>query len=387
MGPRKICSSLIVILVLTVICSFVYAQKNLPKLTIFYSPTCHKCQELKTEVMPKIQNEFAGKIEIEYRDISDINNYKYLLGLRNKYRPDLAIEVPVFFMGIHLITGKGDVENNLKILIYAALADTKKEEKFPEVNLIAHFKSFRPATVISAGLIDGINPCAFTVIVFFISFLTLQGYRKRDLVIIGFSFVFTVFLTYLLIGLGIFNFFYSLKGFWATARIINISVGIFSIALGIFAVHDFFKFRKTKSTEGLILQLPQAVKNRIHTVIGMHYRKTAKEADGQHFFRLLVSTIITGFLVSILEAVCTGQVYLPTITFVLKTTQLKLQAFAYLLLYNLMFITPLLIIFLFALLGVTSEQFARFLKRHLGPIKILMAVLFFGLGIFLIWRA
>jgi threonine/homoserine/homoserine lactone efflux protein len=52
-----------------------------------------------------------------------------------------------------------------------------------------------------------------------------------------------------------------------------------------------------------------------------------------------------------------------------------------------MFITPLLIIFLFALLGVTSEQFARFLKRHLGPIKILMAVLFFGLGIFLIWRA
>jgi threonine/homoserine/homoserine lactone efflux protein len=51
-----------------------------------------------------------------------------------------------------------------------------------------------------------------------------------------------------------------------------------------------------------------------------------------------------------------------------------------------MFIVPLLIIFLFALLGVTSEQFSKFLKKHLLMIKILMAALFFALGIFLIWR-
>jgi len=96
--------------------------------------------------------------------------------------------------------------------------------------------------------------------------------------------------------------------------------------------------------------------------------------------------LFTGFLVSVLEAICTGQTYLPTITFILKTTDLKLQALAYLLFYNFMFILPLLIIFFFALWGATSGQFAHFLKRHLLSIKILMAVLFFGLGIFLIWR-
>ena len=50
-----------------------------------------------------------------------------------------------------------------------------------------------------------------------------------------------------------------------------------------------------------------------------------------------------------------------------------------------MFIVPLFIIFLFALWGVTSEQFSRILRKHLSSIKILMAVLFFGLGIFLLF--
>jgi len=171
------------------------------------------------------------------------------------------------------------------------------------------------------------------------------------------------------------------------ARVFNILIGVFSIILGIFAVYDLFKFKKTNETEGLLLQLPQAVKYRIHSIIGLHYRKTPQGIVKQHVFRLLISALVTGFLVSILEAVCTGQVYLPTITFVLKTTHLKMQAFGLLLLYNLMFIVPLLIIFLFALLGVTSGEFAKLLKRHMGLIKILMACVFFGLGIFLIWRA
>jgi cytochrome c biogenesis protein CcdA len=101
----------------------------------------------------------------------------------------------------------------------------------------------------------------------------------------------------------------------------------------------------------------------------------------------LFSALVAGFLVSLLEAVCTGQVYLPTISFVLKSTTLKFQALAYLLLYNIMFIAPLVVIFALALLGTSSQQFSDFLKKRLGVIKILMAVLFFALGIYLLWRA
>jgi len=365
--------------------------RSLPELVIFYSPGCHKCIQVKNTVMPNIEKQYKNLIAIEYRDISDIENYKFLLSLKEKYDPKMTVTTPVFFFKGKLLNGKGDVESNLKRLLNSSLTTSGQAEQRITVDLMEYFKKFTPLAVISAGLIDGINPCAFTVIVFFISFLALQGYKKRELVVIGLCFIFAVFLTYFLLGLGIFNFLYRLGGFWLVTRIANISIGIFSILLGIFAIYDFLKYKKTGETEGLLLQLPPSVKNRIHYVIGLHYRKTKSSQPEQlerhkHIFKLIVTALVTGFLVSILEAVCTGQTYLPTISFILKTTTLKLQALSYLVVYNFMFIVPLLVIFVFALLGITSEQFANFLKKHLLAIKIMMAILFLGFGIFLIWR-
>lgn len=374
---------------------YLYAQgqpeesKNLPKLIIFYSPTCHKCIKIKETIIPKIDNEFKDKILIEYRDISNIQDYKFLLGLQEKYKVDIEMVLPIFFIEGKFLNGKQKIEKNLRKIVLDSLASLPQKEVLPQIDLTECFRRFKPLAIISAGLTDGINPCAFTVIVFFISFLALQGYRKKELIIIGLSFIFAVFLTYLLLGLGIFNFLYTLKGFRIFSKIFNTGIGIFSIFLGVLALYDFFKFRKTKETEGLFLQLPTTVKNRIHSVIGLFYRRPKAQLSQvvkPHILRLLLSALVSGFLVSLLEAVCTGQLYLPTITFVLKTTRLKLEALIYLLFYNLLFIVPLFIIFLFALFGTTSEQFSRFLKKNLAAIKILMAILFFGLGIFLLWR-
>lgn len=392
---RKNCfSSITIIFVLISILTPILssAQKEdtpIAKLIVFYSPGCQRCAEIENEVMPQIKSKFRGKILLEYRDISDIENYKLLLSLQEKYNAEEIKNVfPVFYFEGRFLNAEGNVKERLEALITESTGIGKKEKAdLPFVDLISHFKNLRPVTIISAGLIDGINPCAFTVMIFFISFLTVQGYKRKDLNLIGLSFIFAVFLTYILIGIGIFGFLYRLEGFWLVAKIFNVSVGILSIILGFLALYDFFKFKKTGATEGLTLQLPRIIKNQIHSIIGLHYRKSKEPQKQQRIFRLIFSALITGFLVSILEAVCTGQVYLPTIAFVLKTTPLKLQALSYLLTYNLMFILPLLIIFLFALWGTTSQAFARFLQKHLLTIKILMAILFFSLGVFLVWRA
>lgn len=359
------------------------------KLIVFYSPNCHKCIEAKAEIIPAIEKEFIGRIQIEYRDILDMDNYKLLLSLKEKYGSKLENILPVFYFHGHFLNARGNIKNGLRALISGSLSHQPKgEESLPSVDLAAYFKTFEPLAVIGAGLTDGINPCAFTVIVFFISFLSLQGYRRRELTVIGLTFILAVFITYLAIGLGIFAFLYRLSGFWIISKVFTYAVGIFSITLGVLALYDFFKFKKTADTEGLLLQLPKAIKNRIHSVIGLHYRKgkdDSGKASRPHILRLALSALAIGFIVSILEAVCTGQVYLPTIAFVLKATRLKLQALTYLMLYNIMFIVPLFIIFLFALLGVTSQQFSNFLRKRLSAIKILMAGLFFILGIFLLW--
>jgi cytochrome c biogenesis protein CcdA len=257
-------------------------------------------------------------------------------------------------------------------------------DKLPGMDLVKHFLSFGIFAIVIAGLIDGINPCAFTVIVFFISFLAFQGYKKRELLLIGLSFIFAVFLTYVLIGLGIFRFLYALRNFYFITKTIYYLIGAFCFLLGIFAIYDFWLLKKTGVTEGMFLQLPRVIKNRIHAIIGTHYRKASEErkttVSSGGLVGLIVSAFITGFLVSLLEAVCTGQLYLPTIAFVLKEATLRVRAFGYLLLYNLMFTTPLLVVLALALLGTTSEGFSRFTKKHMAAIKISMAILFFGLG-------
>ena len=370
-----------------------YATPVKPTLVIFHSPACCSCVKVKQEIVPKIEKKYRDRIVLEDRDIDNIENYTLLLGLQEKYNATLTGSLPVFYMGGHFINGYENIKSGWERFINDALKSSAKEKPgiLPVVDLLSRYKRFTPALIISVGFIDGLNPCAFTVIVFFMSFMALQGYKKRELIGIGLSFIFAVFITYLLIGIGAFGFFYRFNRFWLLVKIINYSVGAFSVILGILAVYDFFKFMKTGQTEGLILQLPKSIKDRIHKVIGLFGRVDNISAGASSVRRfsygVIVSALIAGFLVSLLEAVCMGQAYLPTISFILKTSPLKLQAMGYLLLFNVMFVVPLLIIFIFAVFGVTSERFSKIFKKYLLVIKVLTAVLFFGLGIFLIWKA
>lgn len=352
-------------------------------LIYFYSPACKKCHELKNRLLPQIRRDFNDRLVIQMRDITRMDNYALLLRLEEKYHPKLDNSVPLFFFEGRFLTPDG-IQVKLARLLAAPPA-VATEEKAGRERIFYRFFALTPATVAGAGLIDGINPCAFTVIIFFMSFLAMQGYRRRELLVIGLAFILAVLLTYILIGMGLFGFLYRLSGFWLVSKIINISIGLFSIVLGALALYDAFRFKGTGETSGMLLQLPPYLKNRIHSIIGSHYRKSPGQEAKRNILGLVMSALTTGFMVSLIEAVCTGQVYLPTVVFVLKTTHLKLQALGYLLMYNLLFILPLAVIFFFSLMGVTSHEFSGFIRRRLALIKVLMAVLFFALGFSLIY--
>ncbi|MDD5195644.1 MAG: hypothetical protein PHQ96_08250, partial [Candidatus Omnitrophica bacterium] len=156
---------------------------------------------------------------------------------------------------------------------------------------------------------------------------------------------------------------------------------VFCFVLAGLSIYDWLKYKKTKETSGLLLQLPENIKKRIHGVIGGGLR----EKKGRGLIDLGFSSFLIGCLVSLLEAACTSQVYVPTIVFILQNYPLKIKALSYLLLYNLMFVMPLVVIFLLSLLGVSSKKFNSLLRNNLGAIKIIMAAIFFVLGLLLIW--
>ena len=70
----------------------------------------------------------------------------------------------------------------------------------------------------------------------------------------------------------------------------------------------------------------------------------------------MAAAFITGIIISGIELVCTGQIYLPTIIYMKQVTGYGLQITGYLLLYSLMFIIPLLAVFFLYFWGIHSEK-------------------------------
>ncbi|MGC8775978.1 MAG: hypothetical protein ACP5QN_01540 [Minisyncoccia bacterium] len=63
-------------------------------------------------------------------------------------------------------------------------------------------KLLLPLVVVSA-LIDSINPCAFSILILTIAFLFSLGKLRSNILIIGLTYIFGLFVVYFLIGLGI----------------------------------------------------------------------------------------------------------------------------------------------------------------------------------------
>ena len=225
---------------------------------------------------------------------------------------------------------------------------------------------------------DGINPCAFAVIVFFISFLTVYKYSRREIILIGASYCVAVFVAYFLLGLGAFKFLYALRGFSYVIKGFYIVTALLCLVFFVLAIYDFYIYTKTKKTDGMLLQLPHGLKIWTRKIMGFFLRDKQKST-----FRLILAALAVGFCVSIVEAVCTGQVYLPTCVLIMQDPEFRVRAAFYLVLYNLMFIVPLIAVFVLALAGYESKGFNDFLKKHLGFVKLLLCVVFLGLFLLL----
>jgi cytochrome c biogenesis protein CcdA len=240
-----------------------------------------------------------------------------------------------------------------------------------EKKIIDRFKQFSVWGVFIAGLIDGLNPCAFATIIFLVSYLAFLGKANKEILTYGIIFTLGVFIAYILTGMGLMAGLRQLSGFPLITKGIYFVIGIFAFVLGTLSFYDYLQFR-SGHMEKMKLQLPMALKKRIHGIIRIQTR-SAKAG--------FLGTFVLGFVIAITEVVCTGQVYLPTIGYIMTLPKLKVHAFSYLVLYNIAFIIPLVGIFVAAFFGVTSERMALVTKRHTGTVRLLTGILFICLGL------
>ncbi len=345
----------------------------------FYQAGCRECDRVdillaglaRDMVNVKVHSwdifETGGKIFFEY--VAEQNN---IPADRRLIAPTIVIG------GDFLIDREINFHNTRRLLEkyhqgsrQFAIRDTTAAEQ----SIIERFKRFSILGIMIAGLIDGVNPCAFATLVFFVSYMLFIGRKRRDILIMAISFIGAVFVVYYAIGVGTFGVLKYMSHVDWLGSILFFGFGIFSVILGILSLRDYFLARRGEFSR-MLLQLPLGIKRQIHKSI------KEKTAVGG----IVIGSMIAGFLVSILEFGCTGQVYLPTITFMVTRAGGAVKPLLALFLYNLMFVLPLVAITVIASF-FSTKPVAGYLADRIPLIKIITAFLFFGLGALLLLSA
>jgi len=356
-------------------------------LAYFYDPSCPECQRAEQDL--RYLERHYPNLTITRFNIEEPQGKRVaaVLGERLGIPVERRLGTPAVVVGQDYLVAEEVTLGAMTGLIqkYQARggvgpvwADIGEEEGLAALERL--FSGFSPLAVLGAGLVDGLNPCAFATLIFFVSYLTVTGRKGRDVLFVGGAFTATVFVTYLLIGAGILTFLKGLGFIEVVTPVVYGGTALACLVFGLLSLGDLVKIRRGQAA-AMTLQLPAFLKRRTRQLIRDESR--AAEAHGR-LWRFVVAAVVAGFGISVLELVCTGQVYLPTIVFVMGVPELAAHGFLYLVLYNLMFVTPLLVVFLLVYFGTSSQQLGAFMNRHLALVKGLTAVLFFALAVWLI---
>jgi cytochrome c biogenesis protein CcdA/thiol-disulfide isomerase/thioredoxin len=344
----------------------------------FYEVGCQECSRAEYDIR-YVESAYPQVMVEEYNLQGDAALAEWL-GARLGVPEVQRLATPTLFVGDDYLIGPEITSEAVVALAekYAAGGAERVWDDFrpkqAERSIVERFESFGVLTVAFAGFVDGLNPCAFATLCFFVSYLALSGRQGREVLATGTAFTVGVFLAYLAVGLGFYQVLDLLGDLLTTlGRWVYGLTGLFCAVLAVFSFLDFLKARRSGIGD-MALNLPHALRMRINAVI----RK------GRHSRVFVVGSFFTGVAVSLLELACTGQVYLPTIVFVVSQPEMRVRALLFLILYNLLFILPLVVVFILAYYGTTSKQLTRFLERRGATIKLGMALLFAALAAWLL---
>jgi len=225
------------------------------------------------------------------------------------------------------------------------------------------------ARIITLAIADAINPCALAVMTMVLVSILLTNKQKRYKVLLGgLSFTLAVFIGYFFYGLIIIQLF---KSFIELTSLIYPylynGLAILAILLGIFNVKDFINYKPG----GLATEMPLRIRPQVKLLI-----KKIVSPTGAFF----IGIFVTLFLLP-----CTIGPYI--IASGSLSTMNILKTIPYLLLYNFIFILPMLAITIIVYWGVsTTEKVSEWKERNIKYIHLITGIILIALGIAIITK-
>jgi cytochrome c biogenesis protein CcdA len=211
------------------------------------------------------------------------------------------------------------------------------------------------AVVVTAA-IDSINPCAIGVLILMVSVMLAAKQSTKRMLLLGGLYILSVLAVYLVAGLGLVYFFASIP-LWIT-EYISIGVGLLIILAGLLEIKDYFWYNRWFS-----LSIPASMAKKIH----VYSTRTT-----------IPGVILLGAFVSAVELPCTGAPYLAIIT--LLSQYFDFSAFLLLVLYNIIFVAPLIVILLMVAGGKKLHDIKKWKQANRPAMRLAIGLLLIAMG-------
>ncbi len=299
---------------------------------------------------------FDSPVRVERINIGQ--NTPLALALFEEYRvPEDARIAPMAFVKDRYFAGANAIERGLAsaVELGQAVGNALMTEAAPPL------PPARIGPAALAGLVGGLNPCALSMLLLFLSLLLPL---KKDAGRYAASFLLSKFITYLLIGTLLLSLLQAWNPSWLP-RALKLFLSAYCIVLIVLNLSDAWAAHREAYGQ-VRNQLPRRVRGFLQSRI-----KDAMAAPG----RLLPAVVSLGALVAVSEFLCAGQVYLATLLASLQHGS-GVQRLLPLVSYCVGFIAPSAALCVVLLRGKAMFEVSEWVRGRMSLIKLLTALLF-----------
>ncbi|MHC4249229.1 MAG: hypothetical protein ACYS9X_08895 [Planctomycetota bacterium] len=368
------------------------SREGAPRLEVelYYFSDCRHCREALA-LVKRIEKKRRGAVRFTVFDTAATPDaVPRLFSLAGRYpRAPAVLPSMIALVGDEMVAGEEAILRELEPVIERQLARggahlairksggaQSTEEPVAAVPLV---------WLVVTALADGVNPCAFAAMVLLVSVLSAsamatggEGQRsaRREFLLGGGAFVAAVFATYFFAGLALFRGARAIESMALVEAVVFWAVWSLAVAGAALSGWDAVAYFRSGDASRMRLKVPDSIRRRFAGIIRGRFRRSG----------LVFGGLAAGVVIALLEGVCTGQMYLPYIRYMAGTPGLRARGVSLLLLYNALFVLPLVGILAAAVAGVHFRELNAFLRRHLGGAKVLLAVVFFALAVAMLWQ-
>jgi cytochrome c biogenesis protein CcdA len=363
MKNKKIVSFLVAL-----ICVFLGKTTFASDYTYYYWESCSHCYELDKFFK---KNDIYKKYDIEKKEVySNVKNNKELLKQGEKFwlpLSEIGIPFLVYDNETKYLKGTPDIKDHfLSIEKKSTTEETgvKQETKTPQEKTTSFFAFL--LILLPAAFSDSINPCAFAVLFLLLSSILSKTSSFRRTIFAWLLFCFAVFISYFLMGVWI----YKVFSFSDQIFYIKLWVGILGILVGLANIKDYFWYGK-----GFVMEVPFSWRPRMKKIMS----SISSPFGG----------FLAGFVISLFLLPCSSWPYFTILWYLVsESSSINMLGYTYLLIYNIVFILPMVIITFVIGLGIKDISELKELKEtHKENIHLIVWIMMILLWIYLLYEA